>query len=328
MLHIAIPLQSPLRAAAPAPPRSPAPRPHSHLPSGSAGRDEKEGGGRGFIFTRGRDGTGGSPHREGLPSPPPPLFSCRRGRRCRADGCGGRAAGSASASRCWALGAAASRAGPPPAAARLPLRRAAEPAAAPGPAAPRVPSRTPPRRCGRRRAKRRPPGRTPPPGGAPPSPAPPGAAPPTAPAATATAWSAACRPACGPGPAAPAAPPPPRAAPSPPCSAPPTEPLSSQETTSPTPGPSWAAAPWGCSSPATWSQVRGGGGPGREGGAGAAPFPSLRAVTRSAVWRQSRGAGCGALPRRITSAHLCGYPPSSSLQQVKYGKLGTFTVLF
>lgn len=36
MLHIAIPLQSPLRAAAPAPPWSSVPRPHSHLPSGSA----------------------------------------------------------------------------------------------------------------------------------------------------------------------------------------------------------------------------------------------------------------------------------------------------
>lgn len=67
MLHIAIPLQSPLRAAAPAPPRSRAPRPHSHLPSGSAGRDEKEGGGRGFIFTRGRDGTGGVSPPRGAP---------------------------------------------------------------------------------------------------------------------------------------------------------------------------------------------------------------------------------------------------------------------
>lgn len=45
MLHIAIPLQSPLRAAAPAPPRSSVPRPHSHLPSGSAEETGRDGGG-------------------------------------------------------------------------------------------------------------------------------------------------------------------------------------------------------------------------------------------------------------------------------------------
>lgn len=67
MLHIAILLQSPLRADAPAPPRSSAPRLYSHLPSGSAGRDEKKGGGRDFILHAEQTGRGVPPTGRGSP---------------------------------------------------------------------------------------------------------------------------------------------------------------------------------------------------------------------------------------------------------------------